>query len=78
MKCDKFNQSYTNISPRNQLQALHKNQRHYLLNLQHQLLSISNGDMKAMLLSTTITVSAFGIRSMVNGNGIWLVNIMNL
>jgi hypothetical protein len=34
------------------------------------------GNMKAMLLLKTITVSACGIRSMVNGNCILLINIM--
>ncbi len=52
----------------------------HLLNLQpqHQPLSIIVGNMKAMLLLMTITVSAFGIRSMVNGNGTLLIAVMYL
>src|SRR5271165_2878494 len=52
------------------LQHLHLNQHQYLLPLQHQPPNITNGNMKAMVLLMTITASAFGIRSMANGNGI--------
>ncbi len=59
------------------LRHLHLNlsQHQYLLNLQHLPLNITNGNIRATLLLTTITVGAFGIRSMVNGNGILLISM---